>query len=110
MPVTRDPEPGVQEGHAPVTSGTSGKGMRTTVTTRIATARIAYWFKEFLSLSSTAGKNLEQLILFPQSRIDGCLHDAHSTLKLGHVKTAAEARGQQLVGDIKRGHNGDALD
>jgi len=43
---------------------------------------------------------LKQLILIFQHGIDSCLHGFHSTLKIRHVKTIAEARGQQLVGYI----------
>ena len=58
----------------------------------------------------TLGSPLEQLILLRERCIDGCLHGIHYTLKFGHVKTCAEARGEQFVGDVQGGHDGDALD
>ncbi len=45
-------------------------------------------------------QHLEQLILLRERRINGCLHEVYSTLKFGHVKACAKARGEEFMRDV----------
>jgi len=106
-------EPGVQEGHAPAASGTSAEGRAQQQHLGQRPRVLHIGSKNYEPCEHRRGQPLatsEQIVLFCERIVNGRLHGSHSTLKLGQVKTAAEAHGEQFVGDIQGSHDGDAFD
>src|SRR5512135_172904 len=107
----RLPNPAIQGGRLPATSGSSGT--QAWDDHNSDTRRRNLWklsVRKIWARSYTAGGvELEQLFLPGERRIQLRLDRCDSTLGHPDVKAAAQLRREQLVRDVQRGHDRDAL-